>query len=154
MVNQNDEFVKAKTAAFRLLKIRQRSAAELRDRLTRKNFSKAIVDETIAFLLVKKFLDDRALTKAWIRYRQARPYGAGRIRMELRQKGVEEAVIHEELAVAFGEYSEGDVVLELARKRAARYRDVEPVKRKKRVFDFLVRRGFSIDAIIKAVKKL
>jgi len=65
-------------------------------------------------------LDDRAFAKAWIRYRQARPYGAQKIRMELRQKGIDEDTIREELSVAFGEYAEEEVVLELARRRAGR----------------------------------
>ena len=149
-----DELTKAKTSAFRLLKIRQRSVGELRQKLAAKGIAKATVDATVAFLLEKKFLDDRAFAKAWIRYRQARPYGPQRIRMELRQKGIEEEIIQEELTVAFGEYKEEDVVLDLARRRAIRYQGVDPVKRRKRVFDFLARRGFGLDAITKAIKKL
>ncbi len=155
MVNDsNVELSKAKTSAFRFLKIRQRSVGELREKLAAKGISKATVEQTVAFLLDKKFLDDRAFTKAWIRYRQARPYGAQRIRMELRQKGIHDEIIQEELGEAFGEYAEEDVVLELARRRAARYKALDPVKRKKRVFDFLARRGFGLDAINKAVRKL
>jgi regulatory protein len=155
MVNEsNAELSKAKTSAFRFLKIRQRSVGELREKLAAKSFSKATVDATVAFLLDKKFLDDRSFAKAWIRYRQARPYGAQRIRMELRQKGIDDEIIQEELGEAFGEYAEEDVVLELARRRAARYKVLDPVKRKKRVFDFLARRGFGLDAINKAVRKL
>jgi len=44
--------------------------------------------------------------------------------------------------------------LELARRRAGRYQGVEPNKVKKRVFDFLARRGFSLDVITKAIKKI
>jgi regulatory protein len=149
-----DELTKAKISAFRLLKIRQRSVLELRERLLAKKIEKATVDATVAFLVEKKFLDDRAFAKAWIRDRQARPYGPQRIRMELRKKGIHEEIIREELASAFGEFAEEDVVLELARRRAARYQGIDPVKRKKRVFDFLARRGFGLDAITKAVKKL
>ena len=152
--DERSELLKAKTAAFRFLKIRQRSVCELREKLTHKKFPKAIVEETIAFLLEKKFLDDRAFAKAWVRYRQARPYGAQKIRMELRQKGISEDISREELAAAFGEYSEEEVVLALARRRANRYQGIEPVKVRKRVFDFLARRGFNLDVITKAIKKI
>jgi regulatory protein len=148
------ESAKARVSAFRFLKIRQRSIGELREKLAAKGFSKATVDETVAFLVEKKFLDDRAFAKAWIRYRQARPYGAGRIRMELRQKKIADDILQEELAAAFGEYEEEDVVFDLARRRAARYQGIDPAKRKKRVFDFLARRGFGLEAINKAVRKL
>ena len=148
------ELSNAKTSAFRFLKIRERSVFELRAKLAAKGISKATVDETVAFLLEKKFLDDRAFAQGWIRYRQARPYGAGRIRMELRQKGIAEELIQEELGQAFGEYAEDDVVWDLACRRAGRYHGIDPAKRKKRIFDFLARRGFSLDAITKAVKKI
>ena len=155
MTNESrTDLSKAKISAFRLLKIRQRSVLELREKLAAKGIAKATVEETVAFLLEKKFLDDRAFAKAWIRYRQARPYGAQRIRMELRHKGIADEIIQEELGHAFGEYAEENVVLELARRRAARYRDIDPAKRKKRVFDFLARRGFGLDAINKAVRTL
>ncbi len=152
MPDERSELSKAKISAFRFLKIRQRSVHELREKLTQKKFPKAIVEETIAFLLEKKFLDDRAFAKGWVRYRQARPYGAQKIRMELRQKGIDEDTIREELANAFGDYVEADVVLELARRRAVRYQGIDPVKRKKRIFDFLARRGFGLDAITKVLK--
>jgi len=148
------DLVKAKISAFRFLKVRQRSVRELQEKLAAKGIAKATVEETVAFLVEKKFLDDRAFAKAWVRYRQARPYGAQRIRMELRQKGIDEEIIQEELGHAFGEYAEDDVVLELARRRVARYKGIDPVKRKKRIFDFLARRGFGLDAITKAVRKL
>jgi len=148
------ELSKVKTSAFRFLKIRQRSVFELRQKLIGKGYEKATVDETVAFLLDKKFLDDQSFAKAWIRYRQARPYGAQRIRMELRQKGIDDEIIQDELAQAFGEFAEQEVVLELAQRRALRYKDLDPVKRKKRVFDFLARRGFGLDAITKAVRKI
>jgi len=45
-------------------------------------------------------------------------------------------------------------VLDLASRRAARYRKDDPVKRKRKVFDFLARRGYSLDIITKAIKKI
>jgi regulatory protein len=145
---------KAKTSAFRFLKIRQRSVLELSQKLAAKGYEKATVEATVAFLLDKKFLDDHAFAKAWVRYRQARPYGPQRIRLELRQKGINEEFIKESLQEAFGDYAEDDVVLDLARRRAARYQGIDPVKRRKRVFDFLARRGFGLDVINKAMKKI
>lgn len=154
MNDQQREFSHAKTLAFRYLKIRERSVGEMREKLTLKNVPKAVIDSIIEYLISKKFLDDRSFAKNWIRYRQARPFGPQRIRLELRQKGIDEEIIVKELSAAFDGLDQEEVVTELASRRAVRYRAEDPIKRKKKVFDFLARRGFSLDMIKKAIKSI
>jgi regulatory protein len=154
MDDQRREFSHAKTLAFRYLKIRERSVEEMREKLTFKNVPKAIIDLTIEYLIDKKFLDDRSFAKNLFRYRQARPFGPQRIRLELRQKGIDEELIVQELGEAFEGFDQQEVITELASRRASRYRDVDPIKRKKKVFDFLARRGFSLDMIKRAIKSI
>ena len=151
---QQREFSHAKTIAFRYLKIRERSVEEMREKLTLKNVPKSFIGLTIEYLIDKKFLDDRSFAKNWIRYRQARPFGPRRIRLELRQKGIAEELITQELGEAFEGFNQQEVVAELALRRASRYRDEDPIKRKKKVFDFLARRGFSLDMIKRAIKNI
>lgn len=148
------ELSKAKTTAFRFLKIRERSVFELRQKLSLKKLSPKAIEGAIDFLLAKKFLDDQTFARNWIRYRQSRPLGPARIRMELQQKGVDKEIIAEELELAFSEVNQEETVLDLASRRAARYRKDDPVKRKRKVFDFLARRGYSLDIITKAIKKI
>ena len=57
--DSRSELSKAKISAFRFLKIRQRSVGEMCEKLAAKGIAKATVEETVAFLLEKKFLDDR-----------------------------------------------------------------------------------------------
>ncbi len=152
--DEQREFARAKTAAFRYLKIRERSVYELREKLERKKIEQKIVSQVIDYLLDKKFLDDRSFTKNWIRYRQARPFGPQRISLELKQKGIDKDIIAEEISLAFELLDQSDVVLEMAQRRAVRYQKDEPFKRKKKVFDFLARRGFSLELIKKAIAKI
>jgi regulatory protein len=126
----------------------------MREKLTLKKVPKAVIDSIIEYLISKKFLDDRSFAKNWIRYRQARPFGPQRIRLELRQKGIDEEIIVKELSAAFDGLDQEEVVTELASRRAVRYRAEDPIKRKKKVFDFLARRGFSLDMIKKAIKSI
>lgn len=154
MNDEHREFSQAKTIAFRFLKIRERSVFELRAKLGLKKLSKATIDRVIDFLLEKRFLDDRSFVRNWIRYRRARPLGRRRIHLELRQKGIEEELIIEELNEAFEDFDQQEIVTELANRRASRYGDEDPLKRKKKVFDFLARRGFSLDLIKKATKNI
>lgn len=151
---ETKEFSQARMMAFRFLKIRERSVKELQQKLVLKKIQPEVIEKTIAYLLEKKFLDDEHFARNWIRYRQARPFGPQRIKLELRQKGISEEIIVQEMGLAFENQGQEDVVFDLASRRAKRYAKDDPAKRKKKVFDFLSRRGFGLDLIKKAVKDI
>lgn len=151
---ETKEFSQAKGMAFRFLKIRERSVKELKNKLVLKKVSPEVIERAIAYLIEKKFLDDEHFTANWIRYRQARPFGPQRIKMELRQKGIAEEIIVEQMRLAFENQDQAGVIFDLASRRAKRYAKDTPDKRKKKVFDFLSRRGFGLELIKKAVKDL
>ena len=154
MMDDKRGFSLAKTTAFRYLKIRERSVFEMREKLALKKIDQAVIDQVVQYLLEKKFLDDVSFARNWIRYRQARPFGPQRIRLELKQKGLDEEIIIREMQAAFEQHDQWEEVLEMARRRAVRYQMDEPLKRKKKVFDFLARRGFSLEMIKKAIKNI
>lgn len=148
------ELKRAKTIAFRLLKIRGRSEDELRGRLRLKKIPGDTVEKTIEYLRNTKLVDDRRFAKDWIDARLNRPFGLRRISLELQKKGIDPEIIKDELARVKINYKESDIVETLARRRSARYTHIDGEKRRKRVFDYLARRGFSLDAIQKAIQKL
>ena len=134
--------------------MRPRSIEELKEKLRNKKFSDDEIEETVEYLVETKLLDDRAFTKSWIAYRLSRPFGFRRIYSELSSKGVAKEIIEEAIAQAKGEYAETDVILEVARRRWERLSGIDPQKKKKRLCDFLLRRGFPMDAVMKVLKKL
>ena len=145
---------RCRAAALRFLKIRPRSVQEMRDKLLKKDYSTLEVDAEIEYLKSIELLDDRAFSASWIRYRLARPFGFRRIITELRAKGIAEDIIVQSVALAKGDYNEQETIEDVASRRLERLGGIEPLKRKKRVSDYLLRRGFSMDAVIKVIKKL
>ena len=143
-----------KLAALRFLKIRPRSIEELRQKLVVKGFSSNEIETTVFDLMASGLLDDRAFTKSWINYRLARPFGFKRIIQELNAKGIEKEIIGQAVAQMEGGYAPEKVVLELARRRWQRLPAIDIQKKKRRVFDFLIRRGFESDEVMKAVNQL
>ena len=141
-------------SALRFLKIRPRSIGELRSKLGIKGFEANEIIETIQWLQDNRLVDDRAFTKSWIQYRLARPFGFRRIIAELKTKGISEEIIEEAVAQAQEDYSQEEKVMEVAKRRWERFASVDPQKRKKRIYDFLLRRGFSPGEVMKAIKKL
>ena len=146
-------FDKARDYAFRLLKFRMRSRQELRSRLKKKKFDPATIERVVDFLAQRKFLDDREFARAWVRERIKRPFGVVRISRELKLKGIDKNIISDTLADLGSDYDEVAVVAELAKARSARLSGLEPKKAKARLYAYLLRRGFSTDAILEAIKQ-
>ena len=144
-----------KAVALRFLKIRPRSVFELKEKLEIKGFSSMEIETTVLDFTASGLLDDRAFTKSWINYRLARPFGFRRIIQELRAKGIDQEIIDQALAgIKDSSYSAEKTALELAQRRWQRLPDIDPLKKKKRVMDFLLRRGFEADIVMKVIKKL
>jgi regulatory protein len=99
-----------------------------------------------------KYLDDTTYTKDFIESRiSSRPRGKFLLKRELKNKG-----IHPELAsriVEETEINEEEIAFEALSKKAKAIERAEPAKRKEKALRFLASRGFSIDAIYKAVDR-
>ena len=143
-----------KAAALRFLKIRPRSIAEVKEKLAGKGFSSTEIEIVIHDLIMSGLLDDRAFTKSWINYRLARPFGFRRIIQELKNKDIDQEIIDQAMAEIDDSYSPEKIALDLAQRRWHRLPDIDPLKKKKRVMDFLLRRGFEADVIINVLKRL
>lgn len=145
-----DSFEKAKRYAFLLLKYRLRSENELALRLKRKRFDTQTTTRTIEFLKAKGFLDDKAFAGQWVNWRLKNRMGPERIKRELKFKGVDREIIEEQINRAKEIYPQQQVVSELLEERMRKLKGLEPVKAKKRVYGYLVRKGFSPSFIIEA----
>jgi len=144
----------ARAYAFLLLKFRLRSEKELALRLRQKKFSEKVIQDTLSFLKDKQFIDDRLFAKGWVSSRLKRPFGLRRIRQELVLKGLGKEVIAEALERIKGDYSESEVIRQLAEQRFSKLKNIEPQKAKARVYAYLIRRGFSPEITSDIVKGL
>lgn len=140
---------RAKEKALRLLSVRSRSRKELADRLKLAKFAPDAIDAALAEMERLGFVDDSGFARAWGRNRTAtRPTGTFILRQELRQKGLVEEDVEQGLRAAFQEKSERDVAWELASRRKNNLVSLSEEKAKKRLQDFLLRRGFSWELVI------
>ncbi|MDD5166325.1 MAG: regulatory protein RecX [Candidatus Omnitrophica bacterium] len=145
---------KARAYAFLLLKYRLRSEKELGERLKRKKFDEATVKETLAFLKEKDFIDDKVFARAWIDSRLRKPLGLRKIKQELKLKGINPEIADKIFDSLKQDYSEKDTVGKIFKDRFTRLKNIEPLKAKRRIYTYLLRRGFSGEAIIEAMHKL
>jgi regulatory protein len=149
-----DALKKAKYYAFLLLKFRPRSEKEIFTRLKKKKFNAQTIKETLSFLKDKDFINDALFAKSWIDSRLKKPLGLKRIRQELRIKGIDQKILDRQLEEVKKNYAEADIIAKLAQQRLKRLKGVEPQKAKRRIFAYLLRRGFSADAVMDTINQL
>ena len=147
-------FEKAKEYAFLLLKYRLRSEKEIFQRLKRKKYPEGIINKTIDFLKEKKFLDDNFFARAWTDSRVKRSLGLRRIKQELKLKGIPEEIITSSIQEKAKSYCEEEVVFEIVKNKLERLKGIEQPVAKRRVYGYLLRRGFSPDIAIETINKL
>ena len=145
-----EERTRAKEKALIFLNYRSRSVEELRHKLLEKGFSERTVQMVIDDFIRVGLLNDRqfALDFALSRMVQ-KPMGKRLLRQELLSKGIDEKIILNTIDESYGGRSEVDVARELIQKRMQKYRqDSENrLKVRKKLSDFLLRRGFGWDVI-------
>lgn len=142
---------KARRYAFLLLKFRLRSADEIRQRLKKKKFTPQVIEETLSFLKDKAFIDDEHFARAWIESRIKRPLGIRRLKQELQLKGIGQEIIESQIHEIKKDYSEEDVVTRIIQERLEKVKGSDPQKAKRRIYAYLLRRGFSPNIILEAM---
>ena len=140
--------------AFRLLKFRPRSEYELRQRLKRRGFPESIVKETLLFLKAKGLVDDLEFARIWVESRIKKPLGINRLKQELRIKGIDKELIEQVVEGVGSKYSEEEIINDLVHRRWEKLKHIQPQKAKRRLFLYLLRRGFSLDKVQEAINQI
>jgi regulatory protein len=153
---KNDLPEKARNYAFLLLKFRLRSVKEMRERLSKKKFPADVIETVLGQLQEKQFLDDRVFARGWITSRASRRFGPGRIRSELRVKGIAPEMIEEGLKELAESRPEQDEIRRLAEEKFRKLMDsaCDPRTAKRRLYAYFLRRGFSPDIVNEAIHEL
>ena len=143
----------AKTAAFNYLSYRDRTEHEMREKLQEKGFSAPVIEEVVARLHELGYLDDAAYAERYARERfERKGYGPRRIRRELRRRGVGPHDIEDAAAAVFDRETALEKARGHAQKRLSRLaRESDPWKRRKKLSDYLLRRGFEFDIVRQVV---
>jgi len=141
--------------ALNLLAFQARSARDLRRRLLQKGELEAHVDAAIERLTANGLLDDSAYARQLAR---SKVVGQGasrrRVQQEMFKRGVAREVADEAIAEVFEDegVDEGELVEQVARKKARALTKLDPDTRRRRLYAFLARRGYESDAIRRAMK--
>ncbi len=144
---------RAKNNAYALLRQRPRSEFEIRERLKLKGYAADIVEGVVEGLRRAGDIDDDKFARLWVESRMhSNPMGDVVLRHELKKKGVADPIIEATLDEKAKNYDEYEMASNMAREQFERLKKLDRRKALKRVYDFLLRRGFKFETVRKIIE--
>ena len=140
--------------AVKLLAAKPRSVGELRERLLEKQWA---TPEAVEYALEKlkgyNYLDDAQYAQSFAASRvKGKPMGRSRVARDLGSKQIDRETADAALDKVFEETPEEELIEEAIRRYTATRGAPDDRPSQKRLFDFLMRRGFSYDLIAPRVR--
>ncbi len=145
---REEEYRAALAKAYRLLGVRNRSEKELRDALARVKYKSEAIEAVLEKCREQRFIDDAKFAQQFVQSRlRNRPMGRERLKLELRNKGIGDAIIAATLDEALAPEDTLSLANQLAEKQRKRLASLPAAKAQQRLADFLRRRGFDWETI-------
>lgn len=135
---------------FRILSRRDHSRKELKDKAYKKGYSGSFLDVILDEFEQKEYINDHKFALKYTADKfEFNNWGPYKIRTQLFKKGISKSVVEECIQEVFGEMAVKESMVDLVRKKRKRYQREPEQKRKKKIFDFLMRKGYNSNDILK-----
>lgn len=140
---------------LRLIAARELSEADLRARLVDRDHPPEQIDAAIERLKETGAVDDRRVARAYART-ASKVKGRGRLRVarELQTMGIARDVITEAVAEVFGDLDERSLIDRALQKKLRGGKQPTTVRERARLYQYLMRQGFTPAAVSVALRKL
>jgi regulatory protein len=142
--------------ALKLLSFKPRSIAQMRERLLEKEWAEeAIVDRVVERLKELGYLNDEQFAASYASARlSARPLGRTRLRRDLQNKKLPSQITEQTLDEVYADGGEEDLIDRAIAKRLRLKGAPKTPEDVKKLFDYLMRRGFSYQLVLRKVRQL
>jgi regulatory protein len=156
-IKSTEAETQAKNNAINYLSYRQRSSKEIIDHLIKKGFTRACAQDVTRQLQTMHMVNDLEFARAFVRDRlKRRPTGQALLKMQLLSKGMTSTMADTVLAELISPQNQQASALQAAQRKLLLTKNsksnLDGEKRKKRLLDFLLRRGFSYEIALKTIR--
>lgn len=149
------DFQKALNRLLRFATLRPRSQKEILDWLKRKEISPEFFPKLLDKLSTLELLDDKKFAQWWIDQRIQFKYKSKReIQFELIHKGIDRKLVDLLVTESLGPDKEYEMVKILLEKKSIRWAKLPRLERKKKMLEFLARKGFSWNIIRSVIDEI
>jgi regulatory protein len=143
----------AKNQALRYLSYRDRSILEVTQYLEKKEHPQPVIQQALDALIELNYVNDQRFALEWGRYKiNKQKLGKIRLYAELLNKGIGKEVLESTLEILYEDNPEAELATQCARKKMNSLKGIEEEKMKRRLIQYLKRRGFSADIIYQSIK--
>ena len=140
--------------ALNLLKLRDRTVGEIKDKMKQKGFENSDIIKAVEFLKDKDFINDERFVINYIRSKQSfGSAGKYKIKFKLEQLKVDRELIGRKLSEISPDDEESRAK-ELARNWLSKKQSVPAEKRYEKLGRFLIARGFEISIVRRALEDI
>ena len=121
----------------------------------KKGYDSEILDRIIAELEEKNYINNYAFAKKYVHDKfRFNNWGPNKIKAELSKKKIEKSTITHILEEEFDQQSKIETINVLIEKKKPSLLRTEPEKRRKKIFDYLFRKGYDSSIILKEIDDL
>lgn len=144
----------ALNAALHLLKFRVRSCKELKNRLNQKGFTHSEIKETLEYLKDLGYVNDKEFAFLFVKDK-IKQKGAGPIylKTELLKHNIPDELIREAMSLGYSKYSQDELITNHIVKRKNILSDENILTQKRKIIQFLQRKGFTWEQISPQLNK-
>ncbi|MCR1949623.1 MULTISPECIES: recombination regulator RecX [unclassified Clostridium] len=153
-IAKEDNYMKCKNAALRIVEKSYKSEKELKDKLLLKGYDNLTIDKTLSFLKEYNFLSDTNYVKMYVKDR-SRLQGKKKIKYDLIKKGINDNLIEREIS-NIDEEEEKEVAYNMALKKynVLSKRESDKYKLSQKIYRFLLSKGYDYDTVSYVVKRV
>lgn len=149
-IKQDCLLKRAKLRALHLLNVMDRTEDGLRKKLRENQYPEDVIEQAIQYVKGFGYIDDLRYAKQYVSSRQMKK-SKREIQIEMQQKGLDREVIACALEECYSEGGEEDAIRRVLEKK--RYcAETATDKEKKKIFDYLMRKGFSYEDIRQVIQ--
>lgn len=148
-------YEKTMERALRLLSFKPRTIAQMRERLLEKEWAQAeIVDQVIERLKELGYLNDEQFAASYASSRlTVRPLGRTRLRRDLQNKKLPNQITEQALDDVYADGAEEGLIDRAIAKRQRLKGPPQTPEEVKKLFDYLMRRGFNYSLVMRKVRE-
>ncbi len=149
-----ENLINCKETALKIIERSYKTKKEMIKRLLEKGYALEEVNETLKFLEEYNFINDESYTKAFINDR-TKTQGKQKIKYALKNKGVSDEIIEEELSkLDMEKEKENANILALKKYSILIKRESDKYKLKEKIIRFLISRGYNYEVAKDAVNEI
>jgi recX family len=153
-IAKEDNYIKCKTTALRIVEKSYKSEKELVDKLILKGYDNESINKTMDVLKEYNFINDENYVKMYVKDK-LKQVGKKKIKYDLAKKGISDKIIDEEIYNIDSEYEKNTAYnLAIKKYNTIAKREADRFKLSQKLYRFLLSKGYSYDIVSSVVKEI